>query len=180
MSLYYLLRKSKRRIMDDLTRYMDASVARATRPYARAGAEPPLPRDPVNYTLLPVLADVRLRAAQNETQNALLMTALALHAYRLERGRYPDRLERLVPRYLDRVPNDPFSGQPLRYRPASVPDAAAAYCLYCVGPDGKDDGGRAIDDPRRVQDDKGRINPQRRYWAFADSRGDIVGGVNFN
>jgi hypothetical protein len=46
----------------------------------------------------------------------LLMAELALRLYYEEHGRYPERLEELVPTYLDSVPIDPFSGQPLVYR----------------------------------------------------------------
>jgi hypothetical protein len=62
--------------------------------------------------------------------------ALAAERYRLAEGRWPDRLEALVPRYLAAVPADPFDGQPLRLR--RLPDGIV---IYAVGPDGTDDGG---------------------------------------
>lgn len=45
---------------------------------------------------------------------------LALRMYKLEHGRYPDRLEELVPRYLPRIPRVPGTGQDflLSYPPA--------------------------------------------------------------
>ena len=42
-------------------------------------------------------------------------TVLACRRYRARHGRYPDRLEELVPEFLDAVPLDPFDGNPLRY-----------------------------------------------------------------
>lgn len=66
----------------------------------------------------------------------LTVTAFALEAYRAERGRYPDKCERLVPEYLPEVPGDLFGDRPPRYR--RTPDG---YLLYSVGPNGEDDGG---------------------------------------
>ncbi len=52
---------------------------------------------------------------------------LALRRYKLEHGRYPDRLEELVPRYLPRIPRVPGSGEDflLRYPPADSPESEA-------------------------------------------------------
>jgi hypothetical protein len=44
------------------------------------------------------------------------LAGVAAERYRLENGRWPDRLEDLVPHYLSAVPADPVDGQPLRYR----------------------------------------------------------------
>lgn len=43
--------------------------------------------------------------------------SLAWHLYRAERGRWPERLEELVPEYLLRLPTDPFhdDGRPIGY-----------------------------------------------------------------
>lgn len=41
---------------------------------------------------------------------------LALRLYQAENGELPAGLDALVPRYLQSIPLDPFSGQPLRYR----------------------------------------------------------------
>jgi hypothetical protein len=47
----------------------------------------------------------------------LLQTAAALHRFHLDRGKLPDRLDELVPDFLEFVPADPFSsGQPLKYQ----------------------------------------------------------------
>jgi len=103
-----------------------------------------------------------------EAVEDLLLLALALRAYQGERGRYPDRLEALVPAYLKRVPPDPFGkgGAPI-YRPEG-----SRYVLYSLGPDGKDDGGKPVQDPRQPP------NSRRRYMVMPDSTGDIVAGVN--
>jgi hypothetical protein len=69
--------------------------------------------------------------------NHLVATELALRCYRADKSCVPARLEDLVPDYLRRVPEDPFLGRPLIYRPEGT-----NWLLYSVGPDGVDDGGR--------------------------------------
>lgn len=64
---------------------------------------------------------------------------VALAAERARRdhaGQPPPTLDALVPAYLTRVPVDPFSGQPLRYR-----IEGGAYTIYSVDDDRRDDGG---------------------------------------
>ena len=69
----------------------------------------------------------------------LILTELALRCYQAEKAQPPRQLAQLVPKYLQRVPQDPFSSQPLIYRPQTT-----NWLLYSVGPDGKDDGGRPM------------------------------------
>jgi hypothetical protein len=70
-----------------------------------------------------------------------LHLAFALAAYRLDNGRYPDKLDALAPKYLAAVPNDMFSGKALIYRLSED-----GYLLYSVGVNGIDEGGRYRDD----------------------------------
>lgn len=67
----------------------------------------------------------------------LLRAELAVRCYQAEQGRLPARLEQLVPKYLQRVPSDPFSGKPIIYRPQGT-----NWLLYSIGEDGVDDGGK--------------------------------------
>jgi hypothetical protein len=62
--------------------------------------------------------------------------ALAAERYRLAKGRWPERLEDLVPDYLPAVPADPFDGRPLRLRRTDD-----GLMVYSIGPDGEDNGG---------------------------------------
>jgi hypothetical protein len=64
------------------------------------------------------------------------VVALAAEHFRQVRGRWPARLDELVPEFLTAVPRDPQDLQPLRL--ARLADGIA---IYSVGPDGKDDGG---------------------------------------
>lgn len=69
----------------------------------------------------------------------LLSTELALRCYQSEQGHAPERLDQLVPKYLQHAPSDPFNGQPLIYRAQGT-----NWLLYSVGPDGVDDGGKPV------------------------------------
>jgi len=88
----------------------------------------------------------RIQAAGDRAEQSgrNLEVALALAVYQRENGRYPKELAELAPKYLAKVPDDVFTGKPLVYRPDEK-----GFLLYSLGPDGKDDGGRAqADDPK--------------------------------
>ncbi|HLJ98151.1 MAG TPA: RNA polymerase sigma factor [Gemmataceae bacterium] len=70
-----------------------------------------------------------------------LHVAFALAAYRDDHGRYPDKLDALVPGYLVEVPSDLYSAKALLYRSAET-----MYLLYSVGINGLDEGGNGVDD----------------------------------
>jgi len=98
---------------------------------------------PNPITWLPLWWQARksTRVAEFQHQRALsrlrlLETELALRCHNAEQGAPPAQLTELVPKYLQRVPQDPFSSQPLIYRPQGT-----NWLLYSIGPDRKDDGG---------------------------------------
>lgn len=166
--LFYM-RYSKTRIMSDYNSYMDANVRRAREPYSAQRVPIPLPHDPIVELLAPVFEHFDVTAMKNMTQNGLLELALALRAYRLEHGKYPDSLSQLAPSCLSNFPTDPFTaGQPFRYKPIG-----SKYLLYSVGPDGVDDGGKPIDTGPSKS-----ANKDQRYAVMPDSKGDIVAGKN--
>ena len=68
----------------------------------------------------------------------LVPVVFALAAYRADHGEYPKDLAALAPKYLPAVPQDLFSGGPIRYKRED-----GGYVVYSVGQNGKDDGGRA-------------------------------------
>jgi hypothetical protein len=78
--------------------------------------------------------------------------AFALAAYHSDHKRYPPNLDSLAPKYLDRIPDDLFSGKALIYR---LEDDG--YLLYSVGPNGVDDGGASFEDQPRGDDIRIRI-----------------------
>jgi hypothetical protein len=104
-------------------------------------------------------------SAYHDTRSAFLVIALAVRAFKIERGDYPNDLAELVPEYLSEVPIDPYSdNQPLRYKRQD-----GDFLLYSVGPDCRDDGGRPWNR------EPGRESCIR--IPAMDSKGDIVYGV---
>ena len=77
----------------------------------------------------------------------LLRIAVALERYEKAENDYPDDLERLVPKYLDEIPLDPFTGRKtITYK--RNPEEGSPYLVYSYGRNGEDDGGReAIKNP---------------------------------
>ncbi len=133
-------------------------IAESQKPYCLRQPAPP-PREPLAALLLPVLSQGGLVHAANETSVRLLRSQVALRQYRERHGRYPERLEGLVPEVLPAVPEDPFTGKPLVYRL----EGAGVPVLYSVGPDGADDAGRPIP-----------VNTLKN-----NSGGDLVAGMLF-
>jgi hypothetical protein len=84
-----------------------------------------------------------------------LRIALALAAYRADVGRYPARLEDVAPKYLPAIPDDLFSGKPLKYRLSDD-----GYLLYSVGKNGVDDDGRSSTDEPAGDDLAVRMPPK--------------------
>ena len=80
------------------------------------------------------------RAESTNMDARLTQVALALQLFNSERGAYPTALSELAPAYLEKVPIDSFSGQPLIYS-----RSAQDYILYSVGPNMTDDGGKGDD-----------------------------------
>jgi hypothetical protein len=78
-----------------------------------------------------------------EQERRGVLAALAIHRFRVAHARYPQTLEELVPDYLNDVPIDLQSGQPLRF----VHRDGQPY-VYSIGSDRDDDGGRVVSDER--------------------------------
>jgi len=73
---------------------------------------------------------------KTEARLAVAQLAFALTLHKVDRGEYPDSLDALVPEFLERVPLDPFTSQPLQYR-----KDGGGFLIYSVGLNGADDGG---------------------------------------
>ena len=87
--------------------------------------------------LLPALQKCIQKSARMQTYVDSARIACALERYRLAEGKVPDTLEALVPRFIDRIPNDVIDGKPLRWRH----EGEGGYDLYSIGWNRKDDGG---------------------------------------
>lgn len=82
-------------------------------------------------------ADALLKVHRAHAQVRLAQTACALERYRLTEGRYPERLDALVPRWFATLPVDPMDGKPLRY----ARDGDDRFRLWSLGANARDDGG---------------------------------------
>jgi phosphatidylserine/phosphatidylglycerophosphate/cardiolipin synthase-like enzyme len=89
-------------------------------------------------SLVPSLVHVGDAFARDAANIANAETAIAIERYRLANGNaVPERLEELVPAFLDAVPVDPFDGNPLRYRRDET-----GYSVYSINENQRDDGGK--------------------------------------
>jgi hypothetical protein len=81
---------------------------------------------------------VFMKTAQIEAIMLASRAGLACRLYKSRTGRYPERLEELVPALLPEVPIDPFTGKPLVYR-----RDGEGCIVYSLGSNQRDDGGRS-------------------------------------
>jgi hypothetical protein len=97
--------------------------------------------------LIPGLAPAFEAEHRGQTREVLGQLAFGLAAYHADQGTYPESLNALAPKYISRVPNDPFTEQPLHYG-----RNGAGFRLYSVGRNGTDDGGRGFASQPRGDD----------------------------
>lgn len=73
------------------------------------------------FTLIsyPAQTPYLARCMAFDARRGLADLALAATAYKEAQGKYPEKLEDLVPAYIDRVPTDPFDGKPLKMKAVS-------------------------------------------------------------
>ncbi len=76
---------------------------------------------------------------RNIANSRLAATALAMRLYELDHGHRPEKLEDLVPDYLDEVPADPFAADGSAIR---LGEWGGRRLLYSVSVNGKDQGGK--------------------------------------
>jgi hypothetical protein len=92
----------------------------------------------------PAVVKVQQAADRYEQAEQNFRVAFALAAHRADHKNYPKALADLVPKYLDKIPDDLFTGKPLIYRLTEK-----GFLLYSLGPNGKDDDGHGPgDDPK--------------------------------
>jgi hypothetical protein len=177
---------SNRHFIEDYLAFMDA-VEKECRAPLRPDDEKVLalafPQNYIDQIFLPVYSNIHFRDLHNDTEIALLTTALAIQAYYKQHNANPQTLKALCPQYLAQVPADPFQpAAPLHYaeyrsRSPWVDDSPYLigraplpnFLLYSVGPDGKDQNGSAISRQDRLQD---------KFQVLPESVGDIVAGIN--
>jgi len=96
---------------------------------------------------LPAVRKIQEAYDRTEQGHQNLQIALASAGYQRDRKKYPETLEALVPKYLEKLPDDLFTGKPLIYKPSEN-----GFLLYSLGPNGKDDDGRGPGDNPKGDD----------------------------
>jgi len=130
-----------------IPRLTQAMALRGLPPWERVAAAPPHSKDSesVGNLMADALSvsvwNVVHRDAVTLLGRVLLRVSVAIAWYEGERGRYPERLEDLVPRFLSKVPVCPLTGLPLRYQGGKV---------WSVGKNRVDDGGTP--DPQDLEE----------------------------
>ncbi len=97
---------------------------------------PELIADILVIMLLPGLKRCSIHSGRAQARERFIITTLAVRLFKMEKGRWPEKLDELVPEYLENVPLDPFGLEPLRYKKRE-----GKWIIYSIGPDGIDDGG---------------------------------------
>jgi hypothetical protein len=91
------------------------------------------------YLIIPVTSFIR--AEQTTVYNQTLINeaqiACALERYHLAHNEYPETLDALAPKFIQKIPRDIIGGQPLHYRRTND----GKFLLYSVGWNETDDGG---------------------------------------
>jgi len=167
--LYRRLKKPLRLEFENTMRLTKAFQEFATQPYPNKLDLSLLPNDYSSQLGIENFENTRLTHTRDETGTALLHMALALENYRFKHGHYPTTIGELVPQELPEVPNDPFKPE----RRLTYKKSGTEYVLYSVGPDGRDDGGKVIDNQK--------LNDPwlAKYRAIKQSQGDFVLGKNY-
>lgn len=112
--------------------------------------------------LVPALSSAANRVMQAQVQLDAFSTMLAIETYRRDHAQLPQSLELLVPRYLPKVPADPFNpGYPLQYQ-----IDGAGYIVYAAGSDGDLDGGVQIESDTAKSDSRSFVKryPPKIGW----------------
>jgi len=137
---------------------------RARMPRPAAAVQLPLWQHPISAALLPSFPGVPAGGDAAQAVRNLARIALGLELNRQQHGSYPASLLDLR-RAGWTVPSDPYTGRDPLYR-----SRGSAFVLYCVGPDGDDDGGTALGLAERP-----RTLRAERVGARSES-GDVVWG----
>jgi hypothetical protein len=95
------------------------------------------PYDVFSKMMLPALTRFADKCARAQCSADLARIACALERYRLANSQFPEALEALAPKFIEKLPHDVINGQPLKYHCADD----GQFILYSVGWNEIDDGG---------------------------------------
>ncbi len=103
----------------------------------------------ISRHIVHAFAELHRHCFENESRRRVTLVGIAVEQYRQAHGQLPARLQDLVPAFIDALPDDPFTNQPLCYRLEG--DGAI---VYSTGYDAVDNGGRRKS-ARGVQNEEG-------------------------
>ena len=95
------------------------------------------PYDCFTAMVYPAISKAQLQFVRAQSAVDLARGACALERYRLAHGQYPETLDALIHRFIEKLPHDIIGGQPLKYH--RIGDAQ--FVLYSIGWNETDDGG---------------------------------------
>jgi len=103
----------------------------------------------------------KMVSAENRCRAVLATTvvAIACERFRVANGRYPSTIHEIPKSLLPSIPDDPFTGNPLIFKPLSD-----GLVIYSVGADLVDDGGSNLDLTAKIGGDAGfkLLIPEKR------------------
>lgn len=117
--------------------------------------------------MAPASTSVVLRVAYAQCLTDQATVACALERHRIEKGAYPETLAPLTLANGKPLPLDALSEKPMGYRKT----ADGKYALWCIGFDGKDDGGKRVLDVKNPQNTKFSERSYKGDWVW-----DFAGG----
>ncbi|GEM_PF-5697218 len=91
-----------------------------------------------------------------EARTRCAIAGLAAERFRHDQERWPKSLAELCPKFLDKIPDDPYAGKPLQFR-----RTGDGIVIYSVGPDGKQSG---MNQENLAANRPGSISYEFRLW----------------
>jgi hypothetical protein len=114
--------------------------------------------------LFPAFGKSHAKTARAQVILDQVTVACAAERYRIANGQYPEKLEALVPRFIERIPTDVINGKPLGYRRTDD----GQFVLYSVGWNQKDDGGQLVF--RKVTSPRQDVDQGDWVWSYPTAK----------
>ncbi|MHC4248377.1 MAG: hypothetical protein ACYS9X_04550 [Planctomycetota bacterium] len=131
------LLKAETELIDASRLHLSEGIPRVDAVIARL--DPLAPSEsPVSKMLMSALRAAFVRVGRATAIRDTAILGLSCEIFRSAEGRYPAKLDELAPEFVKELPPDPFTGKPLKYE---LRDDGAAFIVYSVGDNLKDDGG---------------------------------------
>lgn len=127
---------------------IDPSAWKETMNHMTEVLDNPSPYNLVARIAIPSLSKAMETTGMNQSKVHQGLIACGLERYRAAEGEYPETLQALTPRFLQKIPADIIGGQPMKYQRTDD----GKFLLYSVGWDEKDDGGVTSENVNKPKD----------------------------